>query len=182
VPAGWSTSDLGAVGVAGSASETSGTFTVAGSGADIWGTADAFRYAYQQVTGDTTMVARVATVQNVNVWTKAGVMIRQSLDAGSSQASMFVTPGKGLSFQRRPTAGGTSLSTTVAGAAPEWVKVSLSGQTVTASVSSDGASWTTIGQETIAFSGPIYVGLAVTSHDNTRAATATFDSVGVTQP
>jgi len=182
LPAGWSTSDLGAVGVAGSASETSGTFTVVGSGADIWGSADAFRYAYQQVTGDTTMVARVATVQNVNVWTKAGVMIRQSLDAGSPQASMFVTPGKGVAFQRRLAAGATSLSTAMPGAAPEWVKVSLSGQTVIASVSSDGTSWTIVGQDTIAFSGPIYVGLAVTSHDNTRAAQATFDNVGATQP
>jgi hypothetical protein len=109
-------------------------------------------------------------------------MIRQSLDANSSQVSMFVTPGKGLSFQRRPTAGGTSVSTTVAGAAPEWVKVSLSGNVVTASVSPDGSAWTTIGQETIAFSGPMYVGLAVTSHDNTRTATATFDGVIVTQP
>src|SRR4051812_2872497 len=150
LPAGWSTADVGAVSVAGSASETTGTFTVAGSGADIWGSADAFRYAYQQLTGDTTIVARVATVQNVNVWTKAGVMIRQSIDANSPHASMFVTPGKGVAFQRRPTAAGTSLSTTTAGAAPEWVKVSLSGQTVTASVSSDGSAWTTIGQETIA--------------------------------
>jgi phosphatidylserine/phosphatidylglycerophosphate/cardiolipin synthase-like enzyme len=182
LPTGWSTIDIGAAAVAGSASEASGTYTVAGSGADIWGSADAFRYAYQQLTGDTTMVARVATVQNVNLWTKAGVMVRQSLDAGSQHASMFVTPGKGLSFQRRPTAGGTSLSTTIAGAAPEWVKVSLSGQTVTASVSSDGSTWTTVGQETITFSGPVYVGLAVTSHDNTRTATATFDNVGVTQP
>jgi hypothetical protein len=109
-------------------------------------------------------------------------MIRQSLDAGSPHASMFVSPGKGLAFQRRLTAAASSLSTGAAGAAPEWVKVSLSGQIVTASVSSDGSSWTTVGQETIAFSGPMYVGLAVTSHDNTRAATATFDQVAVTQP
>jgi len=182
LPPAWSTSDLGAVGPAGSASESSGTFTVAGSGADIWGTADAFRYAYQQVTGDTTIVARVATVQNVNVWTKAGVMIRQSLAADSAHASMFVSPGKGVAFQRRLTSAATSLSTGAAGAAPEWVKVSLSGQTVTASVSSDGSTWTTIGQETIAFSGPIFVGLAVTSHDNTRTASVTFDNVAVSQP
>ena len=93
-----------------------------------------------------------------------------------------VSPGKGVAFQRRLTAAATSLSTSAAGAAPEWVKVSLSGQTVTASVSSDGLTWTTIGQETIAFSGPIFVGLAVTSHDNTRAASATFDNVTVSQP
>ncbi len=182
LPPGWSTSDLGAVGPAGSASESTGTFTVAGSGADIWGTADAFRYAYQQVTGDTTIVARAATVQNVNVWTKAGVMIRQSLAAGSAHASMFVSPGKGVAFQRRLATAATSLSTGAAGAAPEWVKVSLSGQTVTASVSSDGSTWTTIGQETIAFSGPIFVGVAVTSHDATRTASATFDNVVVSQP
>jgi len=182
LPDGWSASDLGVVGPAGSAAESTGTFTVVGSGADIWGTADAFRYAYRQVTGDTTIVARVATVQNVNVWTKAGVMIRQSLDEGSAHASMFVSPGKGVAFQRRLTAAATSLSTGGAGAAPEWVKVSMSGQTVTASVSSDGLTWTTIGQETIAFSGPFFVGLAVTSHDNTRAASATFDNVTVSQP
>jgi phosphatidylserine/phosphatidylglycerophosphate/cardiolipin synthase-like enzyme len=182
LPADWTTSDIGPVAVNGSASESSGTFTVQGSGADIWNTADAFRYAYKQLTGDSTIVARVASVQNVNVWTKAGVMVRQTLDAGSPHASMFVTPARGLAFQRRTTAGATSLNTSAAGAAPAWVKVSLSGQTVTASVSTDGVSWTQVGQETIAFSGPIFVGLAVTSHDNTRLASATFDNVTIAQP
>src|SRR6185436_19114387 len=64
LPSGWQSGDLGAVGV------------VRGAGADIWGTADAFRLAYQTLSGDGQIVARVASVQNINAWTKAGVMIR----------------------------------------------------------------------------------------------------------
>ena len=51
------------------------------------------------------------------------------------------------------------------------------GQTVTASVSSDGNAWTTVGQDTIAWSGAVWVGLAITSHDNTKLGKATFDHV-----
>src|SRR5207237_1261074 len=75
LPAGWQTTDVGAVGKSGSASEAGGTFTIAGAGADIWGTADAFRYGYRLLAADGSIVARVASVQNVNTWTKAGVMI-----------------------------------------------------------------------------------------------------------
>jgi phosphatidylserine/phosphatidylglycerophosphate/cardiolipin synthase-like enzyme/regulation of enolase protein 1 (concanavalin A-like superfamily) len=177
LPSEWDTRDIGAVGLAGSAGESNGSFTVKGSGADIWGTADAFRYAYQPLAGDGTIVARLATVESVNRWTKAGVMIRQSLDASSAHAAMFVTPGKGLAFQRRPSFGASSVNTAIAGTAPEWVRLVRVGQTVTASVSGDGSSWTTVGRDTIALSGVVWVGLAVTSHDNTQLATAAFDHV-----
>jgi regulation of enolase protein 1 (concanavalin A-like superfamily) len=179
LPVGWKTADVGSVGIAGSAAESNGTFTLTGSGPDIWGTADAFRYAYTPLIGDGVIVARVGTVQNVHEWTKAGVMIRQTLDAGSAHASVFVTPGKGLAFQRRPTAGATSLNTSVGGAAPQWVKLARAGQTVSASMSPDGSTWTLVGQDTVALNGAVWIGLALTSHDDTRAATATFDNVRV---
>src|SRR5205085_5117831 len=70
LPAPWTQQDVGAVGVAGSATFANGTFTVKGSGADIWGTADAFHYVYQPLDGDVTVQAHVASVQNVYVWTK----------------------------------------------------------------------------------------------------------------
>jgi hypothetical protein len=113
----------------------------------------------------------------VNAWTKAGVMIRQSLTADSPHASMFVTPGRGLAFQRRQTAGAASLSTSAAGVAPMWVKLVRAGQLVTASVSSDGVTWTTVGQDTVALSGAVWAGLALTSHDASRLASATIDNV-----
>ena len=134
LPSPWLTKDVGAVGKTGSASYASGTgtFSVTGAGADIWGAADAFRYVYQSLNGDGQIVARVATVQNTNAWVKAGVMIRTDLSAGSAQAMMMVTPGKGNNFQRRPTAGGASVSTTGAMVvAPYWVKLTRTGNTIT---------------------------------------------------
>ena len=178
LPASWQTRDIGAVGVSGNASFASGTYSVTGAGADIWGTADALRYAYTTLNGDGQVTARVATEQNVNVWTKAGVMIRDSVAPGSRQALMLVSPGKGTAFQRRIATSGVSTNT--AGAtvtAPSWVRLSRVGNTITASQSANGTTWTVVGTDTIAFAQTVLVGLAVSSHSTTAAATATFDNV-----
>jgi regulation of enolase protein 1 (concanavalin A-like superfamily) len=180
IPTPWSTRDIGAVGVAGSASYASGAFTVKGAGADVWGTADALRFVYQPLAGDGEIVARVASVQNIHAWVKAGVMIRQSLETGSAHGFMLVSAGRGLAFQRRSQAGGISTNTAGGtGIAPAWVRLVRRGQTVTASRSADGSTWSQVGQATIALTGSVYVGLAVSSHDATRAAAAVFDRVVV---
>jgi hypothetical protein len=181
LPAGWSASDVGAVAKAGSASFAAGVFTVKGSGADVWGSADEFQFAYRSLAGDGQIVARVATVQNTHAWAKAGVMIRESLAAGSKQAAMFVSAGKGLAFQRRSATGG--LSTSTAGAlagAPRWVKLVRAGTTLTAYESTDGVAWTLVGSDTIAMNSTVLVGLAVTSHVDGTLCTATLDNVTVT--
>jgi regulation of enolase protein 1 (concanavalin A-like superfamily) len=179
-PPAWTHQDIGAVGAAGTATYAPSTsvFSVKGGGADIWGTADAFHYAYQTMSGDGALVARVASVQNVNAWTKAGVMIRETLAPGSANALMLVSWSKGLSFQRRQTAGGPTVSTAGAlGGAPYWVKLERVGNTFNAYSSPDGATWTLVGSDTVAMGTTVYVGLAVSSHTTSAAAQATFDAV-----
>jgi phosphatidylserine/phosphatidylglycerophosphate/cardiolipin synthase-like enzyme/regulation of enolase protein 1 (concanavalin A-like superfamily) len=180
LPAGWSHQDIGSVGVAGSAAFNPATsaFVVKGAGADIWGTADAFHYAYRPMTGDGTAIARVATIQNTNSWTKGGVMIRETLAPGSAHALMLASSSKGLAFQRRAATGGTSAST--AGAlvgAPYWVKLERIGNTFNAYSSSDGVAWTLVGSDTIPMAASVYVGLATSSHTTATAAQITFDNV-----
>jgi phosphatidylserine/phosphatidylglycerophosphate/cardiolipin synthase-like enzyme/regulation of enolase protein 1 (concanavalin A-like superfamily) len=177
LPAPWRDRDIGSVGIAGSAQYSNGTFTVRASGADIWGTADAFHYVYQSRSGDSSIVARVGGVTNTSGWAKAGVMFRATLDANSAQAFMLVSAANGVSFQRRLTTGSTSVSTTVAGAPPQWVRLDRSGNTLTAYHSNDGSTWTLVGTATVTMPETIFVGLAVTSHNNAALTTATFDSV-----
>ena len=178
LPDGWSEGDVGAVGLAGHASYDGGTFTVDASGADVWDRADQFHYAYRPMTGDGTIVARVASVENVAAWTKAGVMMRATLAPDSPHAFMLVSPGKGLAFQRRTVAGGISTNTSGGtGTAPQWVRLTRAGDTFTAYRSSDGATWTLVGSDTIAMASTIYVGLALNGHSNSTLATATFDGV-----
>jgi hypothetical protein len=181
LPTGWSTSDIGAVGATGGASYSGGTFTVSGAGADVWGTADAFRFAYTTLTGDGTIVARVASEQSVSSWTKAGVMLRETLSPSSRHAFMLVSPGKGLAFQRRVDTSGISTSTAGGGGtAPYFVKLARTGTTIAASISPDGSNWTLVGTDTIAMSSTIYAGLAVSSHVAGTPATATFTGTAVT--
>src|SRR5687767_8316451 len=90
LPEGWASGDVGAVAAAGSVVVENGTFTVAGAGADVWGSADEFHYAYVPLTGDGSIVAQVAGLQNLNAWTKAGVMMRESMAADARHAFMLV--------------------------------------------------------------------------------------------
>ena len=183
VPAPWTAQDIGAVGTAGSSSAGAGTFTVRGAGADIWGTADAFQFVWQPVSGDVDVVARVSSVEYVHAWVKAGVMIRERLTADAPHALMLVSPGKGLAFQRRVASGGLSTHTSGGGGtAPAWVKLERRANTITAFVSSDGVSWTQVGSEAFTMAADVYVGLAVSSHDTSRTATAAFDQVTVGAP
>ncbi|MEO6237118.1 MAG: hypothetical protein ABIQ52_08970 [Vicinamibacterales bacterium] len=181
LPAGWNSADIGAVGAAGSASGDGVSFSVAGAGADIWNSADAFRFVYRTLSGDGSIVTRVATEQYVSTWTKAGVMIRESLDPGSRHAMMIVSPAKGLAFQRRVATGGASTSTPGSmGAPPAFVRLTRAGATITAAQSSDGVSWVVVGTDTISMSATVYVGLIVSSHVYGTLATATFASTAVT--
>ncbi len=186
LPASWAHQDIGAVGIAGDATydAASTTFVVKGAGADVWGTADALHYAYTTLTGDGSIVARVASVSSTAAWVKAGVMIRASLDANSAQAFMLVSYSKGLAFQRRTVTGGTSTSTPgVLASAPYWVRLDRAGDVFTAFQSPDGVTWTQVGTETIpmgAAGTPVYIGLGVSSHTTTATATGVFDNVTVT--
>jgi phosphatidylserine/phosphatidylglycerophosphate/cardiolipin synthase-like enzyme len=178
LPTGWNDDDVGAVGVAGSSSYAGGVFHVLGSGADVWGTADAFQYTHESLNGDGQIIARVASVANVNGWSKAGVMIRGSLASNAPFAFMIVSAGKGTAFQYRTSTGAAAASVTGTGAgAPAWVKLVRHGSVITASQSVNGTSWTTIGSASFAMGAGVQIGLAVSSHVNSQLCAASFDNV-----
>jgi glucose/arabinose dehydrogenase/regulation of enolase protein 1 (concanavalin A-like superfamily) len=185
-PSPWSSQDIGAVSAVGSWSESSGTYTVTGSGADIWNTADEFRYVYRPVTGDATITARVTSLENTNAFSKAGVMFRDSLSAGSMNVHALASPlpASLLRYIVRATNGASATSETGAQSnLPAWVRVVRAGNVFTGYSSFDGTTWTQLGTpKTIAMAQTLYVGLAVTSHADGTLCTATFDNVTLVTP
>src|SRR5262245_41362817 len=181
LPAPWLNQDIGSVGVAGSVSYASGAFTVRASGQQIWNTADGLHYIYQSLTGDGTIVARVATLTGGASSQSAGVMIRETLDANSKHAYAAFSQSQ-IYFTNRTTTGASTTAQTLSGKTlPYWVKLTRSGSTFTAAASADGVSWVQVGApRTISMSAAVYVGLAVNSGQNSTLATATFDNVSVT--
>lgn len=185
-PGRWRGEDIGSVGAEGSVMVEDGTFTVRGSGADIWGTADEFYFTHVSGSGDFDFTALVAGVQNVNRWTKAGLMIRAAEDPGSAHASLFATPTaeKGVAFQRRRSDGGASVHTAgPALAPPVWLRLSRRGDTITAAYRRAATDeWTTIGSDSIQLPDRVLVGLAVSSHVDGTLATARFQHVSIAAP
>lgn len=176
----WTFQDIGAVGVPGSASESSGLVQIQASGQDIWGIQDSFGFRWVTLSGDGQIVAKLDSLNNTNDWAKAGVMIRQSLASNAAYAFAGIAPGAGAFFQRRLTSGGQTLH--LSGpmiTPPYWLKLVRAGRTLTASISSDGNHWEILGNETITMSATVFAGLAVTSHDNSVLTEAVFEQVSV---
>ena len=121
------------------------------------------------------------SLEKVNSWTKAGVMIRESLAANARNAFMLVTPGADSCLSASRTTGGTTSRTTgTSGTAPVWLRLVRQGSQFTGYLSADGTSWTTVGSATISMTSAVYVGLAVGSRVDSTLATAVFTNVQVT--
>jgi regulation of enolase protein 1 (concanavalin A-like superfamily) len=182
-----SDADIGSPNLAGSGAFNSGTgvWTITGSGNDIWNGFDQFNFASTSVSGDTTLIAEVTSLSNTDPWAKAGVMLRDGTDPGAANVALVATPGNGVSFQWRSTAGGSSSFTNISGVpiptvtAPIWLKLVRAGNVFTASYSTNGSTYTVVGTQTITLSTSLLAGLAVTSHNNGLLATATLANVSV---
>src|SRR5207245_4325641 len=88
LPVSWLDQDVGVVGLAGSAGYANGTFTVAGAGqGTLFSSADGFHFAYQSLTGDGTMVARVVSLSGSAA--QAGIMVRETLNPGANHMYLF---------------------------------------------------------------------------------------------
>ena len=163
-----------------------GAIIMSGIGSDIWDAADQFRFAYKNLNGNGSITVRVDSLVRSNEWAKAGVMIRETLEAGSKHAFVAVTPepSHGVSFQRRPIAGTTSYNTDVANIEmPHWVRLTRTGNTFTAQQSADGVTWVDITVSPaleITMAGNVYIGLAVTSHDTAVSTAAEFSNLSTT--
>jgi len=156
--------------------------TMTARGADIWDEADEFHFAYKQLSGIGSITARVVSITDTDPWAKAGVMIRESLEPGSVNVMIAVTPSNGVTFQNRSSTGAASVSTVQAGiTAPQWVRLTRSGNSFTADYSATGTanSWTTLGSVDIAMLADVYIGLCLTSHNVDATCTAEFSNVNI---
>ncbi len=176
-PAQWVHQDIGQPGIAGDVCYESSTqtFHMKGSGKDIWDYDDEFQYMYQQVHGDVTITAYCVLIEDVYPWSKAGVMIRETLDSNSLHAMMAITPGNGAAFHRRNNnTSYTANYNDTSFHAPVWLRMTRAGNSFTGSVSNDSISWTDVHTSTIGMSDTVYIGLCHTSHIHSTVSESVF--------
>lgn len=174
--------DVGAVGAAGAAEydKTLKRYIVSGSGADIWDTADEFHFVYKKLSGAFSLEATLFAYNDTgtNEWSKAGIMVRDELTAGSSHL-MAIVRGSDAQYdsQWRAAANSSSGDSGLKTASSGQVRLVRSGSTVEAFYLADDGTWTKDTTQTIALADPVYVGLCVTSHDDGNMSVGEYENV-----
>ena len=178
--------DVGPVPAAGSADydAATGVYRVTGGGRDIWAKSDDFHFVSKPVTGDMTIAATLSWVTDSgDPHRKAGLMMRQSLDADSPYADIVVHGNHHIALQYRETKGGDTHEIEAILHGPGHFALEREGDYVYMSVAGpDGVLHHAGGGYKVKLTGPYYVGLAVCAHDDKITKTVDFSDVTMTVP
>jgi RHS repeat-associated protein len=183
LPVGWLDGDVGSTTTAGSATYSSGTFTINALGTGVTGTADGFHFVYQPLSGDGVVVARVASITNQGGSPQVGLMFRETLSPSSVNVFTYFIPSTAYFRYRYPTGGSTTSqsSSFVDPNSYYWLKVARTGNSFNVYVSSDGVTWTQVATTTtVTIAQTVYVGMGASNWGGGGLLTATFDNVTVT--
>jgi regulation of enolase protein 1 (concanavalin A-like superfamily) len=179
LPRPWGSVNVGSTGLTGNATYDAGRFIVNGAGSDIWGSADAFLFAYQTTNTDPAMLtARVVSETDTNPYAKAGLMLRSDTSASAAFVMIDLKPNGEIEVLQRPQAGAPVEYLGGAFTAfGSYLGLQRTGSTVVVAYSADGSNWTPLVTTTVSIPATAGIGLAVTSHDPSQLNTAVFDNV-----
>jgi hypothetical protein len=155
------------------------TYTISGSGENMWFGVDDFHYVWKKVSGDVALTADIAFLgAGGNPHRKAVLMIRQSLD-GNSPAVDVAVHGVGLtSLQFRDAAGANTHEVESNISAPKTVRIEKRGDFFYAFVTGRDDKLQPAGASTkLALRGDFYIGIGVCSHDKDVVEKAVFSNV-----
>lgn len=155
------------------------TYTVSGSGENMWFGQDDFHYVWIKVSGDVSLTADIAFVGTVgDNHRKAVLMIRQTLD-GNSKSVDVARHGDGLtSLQYRDETGADTHEVESNISAPRAVRIEKRGDYIYAFVSGPDGKLHPAGAATkLPLTGPFYIGIGVCAHDKNVTQTAVFSNV-----
>lgn len=160
----------------------SNAYTLTGGGADLWGAADAFRFAWAALDGDAALTAAVEFPPGTHPPNeKAVLMFRQSLDPGSMYADVAIHADGHITLQWRAVDGGQTddlLATEHAAEhGPTALRIERHGAVYVAYAAGPDGKLVKIASAVITMHDPLYVGVGVCAHDAAGTATITFSGV-----
>ncbi|WP_367873268.1 Calx-beta domain-containing protein [Luteolibacter sp. Populi] len=180
LPLPWEAGAVGGATLSGSATYAGGIYTVAGAGT-LAGRNDSLNFAWQTISGDGSVTARINTLESTGPTARVGVMIRDTLASNSRHIFIGLDGDSSYRWVRRTGMNGnTSTSSSGSATVPAaWVRLVRSGNLITAFKSADGVNWITVGSLSAGFPETCYAGLAVASGSEAVLNTSSFSSVTV---
>jgi beta-glucanase (GH16 family) len=180
--ANWQRVDVGSVVLAGDSGQRGSQFVLRGSGADVWGTADACHFVYQTLTGNGRITARVLKVDPTDSNAKAGIMLRDGTNASSAHVALDWLSSGYVEFLMRTNSGQATGSQSTSSTVPiaPFVRLERLGNTFTASWSRDGTNnWNVVATGSATLSQTLNAGLFVNSHNTAQINEGLFENVSI---
>lgn len=156
-----------------------GTFRITGGGADMWGTQDAFRFGWIRLSGDATLSADVHFAPGAAPLAKGVLIFRQSLEPDSAYADVAIHGDGHVTLQYRPEPSAETKDITASEHGATRIRIERSGSIFKASTQAADGSWKPFATQTVALTGPVYIGLGVCAHDAKGLATVTFSETAL---
>ena len=160
------------------------TYTLTGSGTNMWLGEDDFQFAWKKISGDVSLSADISfPTAGGNEHKKAALMIRQTLDSDSIYADI-ARHGNGLTaLQFRDEKGATTREVVSSISSPTRLRIVKRGDYVYMSLAANGGDLQVAGGWIkIPLQGTFYVGIGVCSHDKDVVEKAVFSNVDLTTP
>jgi TolB protein len=174
-------SDVGAISHAGAVDydASHGTYTVTGSGENMWSVADSFQFVWKKVSGDVALTADVAFANTGgNEHKKAVLILRQSFDVDSVYADVALHASGLTSLQFRDEKGAITREIQSSITAPKRLSIARRGDYVYMSLAANGGEPKVAGGWLrIPLQGTFYVGIGVCSHDKDAVEKAVFSNL-----
>ena len=180
LPQGWTLVDIGAA----PATPGSACYNAAGNSLLMRSWSDGFTdpedgvtYLYVPLTGTTTDTAEVRVTGVSAEWNYlGGLMLRNTLDAGSAYTSLSALDTRGVFSHWRNNNGGASAYNLVTELPlPMWLRIVRNGSAVDSYYATDGTDWTLYNSQTYALGDTYYLGLVVSG----AGSRANFDHLRV---
>ena len=179
-------SDVGTVLHAGSVDYDAAkkTYTISGSGENMWLAADAYQFVWKKMSGDVSLTADISFLTKTGTeHKKAALIFRQTLDADSIYADVALHSSGLTALQFRDEKGAITREVQSMLSAPKRLRLVKRGDYVYMSLAENGGEPQVAGGWIrIPLRGDFYVGLGVCSHDKDVVEQAVFSNVELTQP
>jgi M6 family metalloprotease-like protein len=185
LPSPWQNTVIGGPSKIGAGGYRNGTFGIETYGGDIYNQSDQFNFINHPLNGNGEIVAHISYFNNARDWSKAGVMIRETLNANSKYVMVVKTPWNGIAPQNRPSTGGYSYHNLGGSSridtlrSANWVKITRVGSEIKSYYSHNGTSWTFLETTIVSMSSNVYVGLCASGSNGTIPVKVNFDHVSV---
>ncbi len=172
----WTVEEIGKT-VARADAQTSTSLRVRTNGTQLIAGTDDFCFLERKLQGNGTLTVQLMSLDNTDIYAKAAVQIRQSLEDNAPNAMMEWTPSGYAYFQFRLTPdGGVNYSQYTYTKTPPWLRIVREGNVINGYISEDGTNFRNVGNVNMSMPDVVHIGLAVTSNSK-QATTAVFDHI-----